>query len=91
MKAFLAALGLVLALPLAAQPFQQRLNEARVAAKAGKPDEAFAALKQLTDGGFGGVELLNGDNELLALRTDPRWAETIAVARRNAHPCALAP
>jgi hypothetical protein len=89
-KTLIAALALLLALPLTAQNLQQKLNEARTAAKAGKLDEAFTALRQLTDNGFGGAEMLNADNDLLALRTDPRWTEAIAAARRNAHPCTLA-
>jgi hypothetical protein len=90
-KTLLTVVALILTLPLAAQTLQQRLNDVRAAAKAGKVDESFAALKQLTDNGFNSPEVLNADNDLLALRTDPRWAETIAAARRNAHPCTMAP
>jgi hypothetical protein len=84
----LLALFLALStLPAAAQNLQQTLENAHIAAKSGRIDDAFAALKQLTDNGYGRPEVLNADNALLSLRMDARWATTIAAARKNAHPC----
>lgn len=70
-----------------AQTFPLRLREARAFAKTGQADRAFAVLKQLTDNGLANPEILDAENDFLSIRLDPRYAETIAAAKRNAHPC----
>lgn len=72
------------------QLFPLLIREARAFAKSGSPDRAFAALKRLTDAGFASPEVLDAENDLLSIRLDPRYAETIAAAKKNAHPCAAA-
>jgi tetratricopeptide (TPR) repeat protein len=66
------------------------IREARAYAKTGEPDKAFAALKRLTDAGFSNPEMLDAENELLPIRLDKRYAETIAATKKNAHPCSTA-
>jgi len=90
-KTLLALLLVFYTLPVAAQNFQQIVENARSAAKSGRVDDAFTLLKQLTDNGYGRPEALNADNDLLSLRMDARWPTTIAAARKNAHPCLAAP
>jgi len=70
-----------------AQPVALYLREARAYAKSGKTDEAFAALKKLTDLGFSNPEILDAQNDLLAIRLDSRYAQTLDAANKNAHPC----
>lgn len=70
-----------------AQPVALYVREARAFAKAGRKDEAFAALKHLTDLGFGSPEMLDAQNDLLSIRLDPRYGEAIEAAKKNAHPC----
>src|SRR3954447_31305 len=70
-----------------AQPVPLYIREARAYARAGKNDEAFAALKRLTDLGFANPEILDAQNDLLPIRTDPRYAATIDAAKKNQHPC----
>lgn len=71
-----------------AQTFPLWLREARAFAKTGQTDRAFETLKKLTDNGFGSPEVIDAENDFLAIRLDPRYAETIAAAKKNAHPCA---
>ncbi|HEX3107580.1 MAG TPA: tetratricopeptide repeat protein [Thermoanaerobaculia bacterium] len=70
------------------QPFPLWLREARAFAKTGQADRAFETLKKLTDNGFANAEVLDAENDLLGIRLDPRYAQTIAAAKKNAHPCA---
>lgn len=70
-----------------AQPVALYIREARAYAKAGRSDEAFAALKHLTDIGFASPEMLDAQNDLLSIRLDPRYAEAVEAAKKNAHPC----
>lgn len=64
---------------------------ARTHATKGEKDKAFEALRQALAAGFARTELLNGENDFLPLRTDARWSEVIAAARKNRHPCRNAP
>ncbi|HKO54528.1 MAG TPA: hypothetical protein VJ276_01545 [Thermoanaerobaculia bacterium] len=77
-------LGYVPAFPLA-------LRTARVQAQLGEKEQAIATLQQATANGFANVDALLSENELLPIRTDPRWKELVDATRRNQHPCAAAP
>src|SRR5436305_3112888 len=70
---------------------QVAIRLARTYAKLGRKDDAFAELARATGGGFGRPELLNADDELLPLRGDKRFAETIAAAAKNQKPCLASP
>ncbi|MDQ6799375.1 MAG: hypothetical protein M3041_00895 [Acidobacteriota bacterium] len=63
----------------------------RAYAHLGEKDKAFAILQRLATNGFGGINMLNGDDDLVALRADPRWKTMIAEMQRIAHPCTSAP
>lgn len=67
------------------------LRTARAQAQLGEKEKAFATLKTATDGGFANVEALLAENDLIPLRGDPRWEETVAATRRNQRPCSAAP
>lgn len=64
---------------------------ARTHAAAGEKEKAFDALQQAVSRGFASTAMLNAENDLLPLRTDARWPELVATARRNQHPCRSAP
>jgi hypothetical protein len=64
---------------------------ARTHAAAGEKEKAFEALQQAVSRGFSSTAMLNAENDLLPLRTDARWPELVATARRNQHPCRSAP
>ena len=70
------------------QTFPLWLREGRAFAKTGQTDRAFETLKKLTDNGFANAEVLDAENDLLGIRLDPRYAQAIAAAKKNAHPCA---
>lgn len=69
------------------QIFPLYVREARALAKLGSADRAFVVLKRLTDAGFANPEILDAENDFLGIRLDPRYAQTIAAAKGNAHPC----
>lgn len=71
-----------------AQPFQLWQREARASAKTGQADKAFELLGKLVAGGFGMPELIDAENDYLPIRTDARYAQTVASMKKNAHPCA---
>jgi tetratricopeptide (TPR) repeat protein len=64
------------------------LREARAYAKLGSADKTFEVLGKLAAAGFSNAELLDAENDLLPIRLDPRYAQTIAALKKNAHPCA---
>lgn len=64
------------------------MREARAYSKTGNAEKAFAALKRLTDAGFSNGEMIDAENDLLPIRLDRRYAQAIAAAKKNAHPCA---
>jgi hypothetical protein len=72
-------------------PIPRALRLAREHARGGEPDKAFAQLTAALDNGFANADLLLADNELLAIRTDARWTEVIARARRAQWPCRNTP
>jgi carboxyl-terminal processing protease len=58
-------------------------NAACSSARAGRTDEAFSRLDDAVAEGLSGVATLNGDNDLVSLRSDPRWEVLLARVRRN--------
>lgn len=64
---------------------------ARSLARKGSLAGALDALGRAVNGGFGPVETILGENDFLSIRSDPRWPEIIASARKAAHPCANTP
>jgi tetratricopeptide (TPR) repeat protein len=73
-----------------AQAFPLALRTARVQAQLGDKEAAIATLQQAAANGFGNVDALLAENELLPIRTDARWKDVVAATRRNQHPCAAA-
>jgi lipopolysaccharide biosynthesis regulator YciM len=67
------------------------MRTARAYAQLGDKEKAFTTLKTATDNGFANVEALLSENDLILLRTDPRWAQTVAATRANQRPCSAAP
>jgi pentatricopeptide repeat protein len=63
----------------------------RAYAQLGEKDKAFAILDQMAKNGYGGINILNADDDLVSLRTDPRWKTTLAEMQRTAHPCTASP
>ena len=59
----------------------------RAYAHLGEKDKAFAVLDQMAKNGYGGINILNGDDDLVTLRSDPRWKTTLAEMQKTAHPC----
>jgi Flp pilus assembly protein TadD len=53
-------------------------NLARAAALTGNKDEAFACLVALTETGWAGRAKTEAEADFTVLRSDPRWAETLA-------------
>ena len=74
-----------------AQNPRERIKQMREYALAGEKEKAFAVLDELAKIGFGAVNILNADDALLSLRTDPRWKTAMAEMDRNAHPCLHSP
>jgi hypothetical protein len=87
-KAFLL---LLVALPVFAQSPREQIRLMDKYALAGDKEKAFAILDQLAKRGFGAVNMLNADDDLVSLRSDPRWKSAIAEMNRSAHPCLNAP
>jgi tetratricopeptide (TPR) repeat protein len=54
-------------------------------------ENAFKYLQKSTDDGFNDAAQLNGDEELSALRSDPRFAKVVEQANHNLKPCAYNP
>ncbi len=57
---------------------------AKVAADTGHKGDAFEALNQAIQGGYADAERLRTDSDLKALRSDPRFAQTITLAQKQA-------
>jgi tetratricopeptide (TPR) repeat protein len=74
-----------------ANPNQVSVRLARTYAKLGRKDEAFAELTRATAAGFSQPDLLNADDELLALRGDKRFKEVVAATVKNQKPCLASP
>jgi hypothetical protein len=67
------------------------IRMARAYAQTGDKEKAFALLEAMAANGFGQADQLNAQDELVPLRTDPRWARLITQMNGNARPCTLAP
>lgn len=74
-----------------AQAIPVQLRKARTLALMGQKDKALEILKQLTTGGFAQVPILKTEPDFAGLREDARFAEILAAAERNAHPCSARP
>lgn len=74
---------------LTALPLTFRM--ARAYALSGEKEKALALLEQTANNGFGSVAALNAQDDLIPVRTDPRWKKVVEIVERNAHPCAAAP
>ena len=74
-----------------AQNPRERIKQMREYALAGEKEKAFAILDQLAKMGFSGVNILNADDALLSMRTDPRWKTAMTEMERSAHPCLQSP
>ncbi|HJT16490.1 MAG TPA: hypothetical protein VJ853_03850 [Thermoanaerobaculia bacterium] len=86
-----ALLVLLLSTAAFAQDPREQVRLMRTYAQAGEKDKAFAILDQLAKNGFGAVNMLNADDALVPLRSDPRWKADLAEMDRNAHPCRYGP
>jgi len=83
---------LLLSMPAMAQfnPREQ-VRLMRQYALAGDKEKALAILDQLGKHGFAAVNMLNADDDLVSLRSDPRWKSALVEMNRAAHPCLNAP
>ncbi|HLJ73826.1 MAG TPA: hypothetical protein VKU62_04530 [Thermoanaerobaculia bacterium] len=86
-----ALLLFLVALPVLAQNPREQVRLMEKYALAGDKEKAFAILDQLAKHGFGAVNMLNADDDLVSLRGDPRWKTALAEMQRIAHPCLNAP
>ena len=66
-------------------------NLARSLARMGDASRAFESLEKAVGAGFGQPELLKKDEDLAALRDDPRFKKALAAAEVNLKPCAARP
>jgi hypothetical protein len=64
---------------------------ARLEARAGNRDKAFAALDRAAAAGFAQVALLEGEADFAVLRDDPRYKAVLTRTDTNARPCAYRP
>jgi hypothetical protein len=62
-----------------------------IESKAGRPDQAIAALKLATANGYNDPSSLRTDADLAAVRSDPRFAAVLQSAARNSGATAPAP
>jgi tetratricopeptide (TPR) repeat protein len=60
-------------------------------AHAGDKGKAFDTLQKLMANGFGPADLLLAAEDLVPLRSDPRWRALVDQANANGHPCRQAP
>jgi len=86
-----AILILLISASAFAQTPRERIKQMGEYAKAGEKEKAFAILDQLAKTGFGGVNILNANDDLLSLRSDPRWKAALETMDRTAHPCLHSP
>ncbi len=75
----------------AQSPAPDPLRPAREAARAGRVDDALAALLRAAENGFFGMAALEKDPDLAAVRSHPRFAEVRRVVDRNLRPCVYQP
>lgn len=68
-----------------------RYNLACAEARAGRADAALERLAGAVEAGFGNVQQLRTDPDLVSLRETPRFAELVERADRNARPCVYDP
>lgn len=61
----------------------------RVYAQLGEKDKAFTLMQTMADNGYGPADRLNALDDLVPLRSDPRWKKIADQMGRNAHPCKL--
>jgi hypothetical protein len=62
-------------------------NLACAAARAGRSNEAIAALGRAVGAGFSNVDQLASDPDLATLRSSPDWPAIVDQAKRNMEPC----
>src|SRR5262245_19854446 len=72
-------------------PASTTYNLACAYARTNDKERAFAALDSLVAAGFRSAQTLQSDPDLESLRSDPRFAEVLRRAQRNATPCPDAP
>lgn len=72
-------------------PFSVQLRTARVYARMGNKEKAFAMLDKILDAGYGPGELFANDPDLGLLKDDPRFAKDLERADRNSYPCKYKP
>jgi len=89
-KGALEALNKAKEAGFAARPLlnQQML---RAYAQTGEKEKAFTLLQAMANNGFGPATRLNAIDDLVPLRSDPRWKKIIEQMENNAHPCKLSP
>jgi tetratricopeptide (TPR) repeat protein len=75
---------------LAAQPALS-IRMARAYAQTGEKEKAIALLEQIANNGFGAIAVLNAQDDLIPIRTDPRWKKIVERVDHNAHPCTAVP
>jgi hypothetical protein len=75
----------------AQSPPPDPLGPAREAARAGRLDDAIAALMKAAEKGFFGLAALENDPELAAVRAHPRFTEVRQAVDRNLRPCVYQP
>ncbi|HET7435808.1 MAG TPA: hypothetical protein VFN10_13950 [Thermoanaerobaculia bacterium] len=61
---------------------------ARTLARKGDNAGALDALQRAVNNGFGPLETILAENDFLSIRSEARWPEIVAAARKSAHPCA---
>jgi hypothetical protein len=86
-----ALLILLISASAFAQTPREQISIMRDYARAGDKEKAFAILERLAKNGFGAVNMLNADDDLVPLRSDPRWKAALVEMDRNAHPCRFSP
>lgn len=63
----------------------------RAYAQLGQKDKAFTILDQMAKNGFGPPDVFYAQDDVIPLRSDPRWKPIAEQMTKNAHPCKLAP
>ena len=66
-------------------------GEAAVYMAMKQPEKAFEHLEKAVQQGYAQPEVMSGDPNLAALRSDPRFAKMLEQAKKNQRPCAYTP
>jgi tetratricopeptide (TPR) repeat protein len=66
-------------------------GEAAVYMAMKQPEKAFEHLEKAVQQGYAQPEVMSGDPNLAALRSDPRFAKMLEQAKKNQRPCAYIP